>query len=333
LGSPDEAQRLLGIRLAGALDLFWGGHAREAMLWVEQGLAAMPRNTPTAIQAGFYSMAGSVAWCHRDSDLASERHEKALAAYRAVGDQANEAWTLNNLAVQEYVRGHYEGAIELAEEAARLARRMGDNLRLAPILGNLGCYYAYQDDLDRAESVTSEALALYRLNEDSVYPPLLILSFIALRREQLEQASAYAAEVLDAARQAGIVEFQALAWMTHGHIRRQGRRYTEAIAAYRESLTILRNRTDQENQLETLAGLAVSLAEQDSKTMGVALLSTVDAQRELSGIPSLRHEQEVVEATLGGLRGELDEATFAAAWARGREMTLEQAIALALEPA
>ncbi len=39
------------------------------------------------------------------------------------------------------------------------------------------------------------------------------------------------------------------------------------------------------------------------------------------------------EQDIGAGRAQLDEATYAAAWAKGRAMTLEQAVAYALEEA
>jgi hypothetical protein len=53
--------------------------------------------------------------------------------------------------------------------------------------------------------------------------------------------------------------------------------------------------------------------------------------REAIGNPGLAIERGVHERDVAAVREGLEQETFAAAWAQGRGMTLEQAIAYALE--
>ena len=56
-----------------------------------------------------------------------------------------------------------------------------------------------------------------------------------------------------------------------------------------------------------------------------------EALREANDIVIPPIDRAPYEGSVAAVRSQLDEATFAAAWAEGRAMTLEQAVAYALE--
>jgi len=60
------------------------------------------------------------------------------------------------------------------------------------------------------------------------------------------------------------------------------------------------------------------------------LLGAAEALREATGTPMTPVETTEYELTLPTVRSRLGEATFNAAWAEGRALIIEQAIALAL---
>jgi predicted neutral ceramidase superfamily lipid hydrolase len=61
------------------------------------------------------------------------------------------------------------------------------------------------------------------------------------------------------------------------------------------------------------------------------LFGAAEALRETSGASIPPVDRADYDRILAAVRAQLDEQTFAAAWAEGRAMTLEQAIAYALE--
>ena len=79
--------------------------------------------------------------------------------------------------------------------------------------------------------------------------------------------------------------------------------------------------------LERLAGLA---ARQQRLARAVRLLSAAATLREAVGAPLPPGERADYDRDLASAHAQLDEATFAAAWAEGQAMTLEQAVAYAL---
>ena len=75
---------------------------------------------------------------------------------------------------------------------------------------------------------------------------------------------------------------------------------------------------------------AVSMAH-EQKARAARLFGAVDAVLEFIRTPILPFDQKEHERNVASVRTELDEATFAAAWADGHAMSLDQAIAYAME--
>lgn len=80
--------------------------------------------------------------------------------------------------------------------------------------------------------------------------------------------------------------------------------------------------------LEGLASLAVV---ENQPERAARLLGWADALRATTGDSRPAVEQMAVEGDLAAIHAQLDGATFAAAYADGQSMTMEQAIAYALE--
>jgi hypothetical protein len=110
-----------------------------------------------------------------------------------------------------------------------------------------------------------------------------------------------------------------------------------------DSLAILRQLRDRHcaaNCLGELARASTAVALRPSAGRRVRpehaarLFGAAEAGREAIGAPLPDAERHAYEQDLAVLRQRLDEGTFVAAWAEGRGMTLEQAVAYAvIEPA
>ena len=105
----------------------------------------------------------------------------------------------------------------------------------------------------------------------------------------------------------------------------------QATVILRDGLILQQQFEEQDVQIESLeaiAGVAVGQgrAMRAARLLGAAeaLRTTIGVQRAPTALPA--YTRDVATA-----RAELGEAAFAAAWVEGRAMTLEQAIAEALE--
>ena len=114
------------------------------------------------------------------------------------------------------------------------------------------------------------------------------------------------------------------------HLERYEGHVTLAQALYRQTIIAweeLGNRGAQAHQLECLAFLAQAegRAERAARLLGAA-----DAARAAHHSPMWPDQQTEYDRELGALRGQLGDAALASAWAAGRTLTLEAAVALAV---
>jgi hypothetical protein len=111
--------------------------------------------------------------------------------------------------------------------------------------------------------------------------------------------------------------------------RRQGL-VTEARDQFVESLLILRDIGHRRHSAQVLSALGALAVQQEDYTLGVQFISAAEATHEQVRISLDADENIVWDDTLATAHAELGEADFAAAWADGQSLTLEQAINFAL---
>jgi len=107
--------------------------------------------------------------------------------------------------------------------------------------------------------------------------------------------------------------------------------WNRAIARLGESLEVRREIGDMGGSAWCLERLAEVALAQGKPEKAVRLLSAASAQRIFIGSVIDPVDQPEYESTRTSLRAELGEERFAATWDEGRALTLEQAIAYALE--
>jgi hypothetical protein len=107
--------------------------------------------------------------------------------------------------------------------------------------------------------------------------------------------------------------------------------YEGARALYRESLGILRPAGEQRGIARVLEGLAGLAAAEDQAERAARLFGAAEALRAAIGAPLPPGDRVRCHRGLALTRAALGEEAFAAAWAAGRAMSLNQATAYALE--
>jgi DNA-binding CsgD family transcriptional regulator len=129
---------------------------------------------------------------------------------------------------------------------------------------------------------------------------------------------------------------QSLAWacLALGRVVQDQGDLGRAAALYRDSLAFFRDRGDPRGIAEGLArvGQVVAVGQPLAQLPRAARLwGAAAALRERIGAPLPPVDQREHEQVVERARTQLDAATWAAAWAEGRGLPLEQAIAAALE--
>jgi predicted ATPase/class 3 adenylate cyclase len=283
----------LVLRLAGALQRFWymRGHLVEGLRRLQSALAADVRPT--------------------------------LARARA----------LSGIALLSLDTGDVPALMRGAQEALELYLKFGDDWGAAVAGFQLGHAYLDSGDPDTAQRLFGDAVERFRDLGDDHY--LLVashsLAFTRHSAGDLEAARTLHEENLALARLLPNPRFEARSLAQLAVIAADQERPQEALALLREALRLDREMEESVQLVYDLCRCARALAGARRADDAVRLLSKAEALREEVGVRFRPWGVRMNERTLEIVHAALDDADFRAAWEEGRTLTLEQAVALALD--
>jgi tetratricopeptide (TPR) repeat protein len=328
------------LRLAGVLWRFWmvRGYLREgrerldAALRAAEGRAELRRS---GARAGALTGVGGLAQHQGDHTEARSLFEESLAIGRDLGDKLGVALCLLHLGLLARDQGDYTAARTLHEESLTIYRDLGNVSGIAFSLMHLGIVAYEQSDYAAARSLYEDGLSLSRDGGNKWSTAMCVsgLGLVAYEQGDYGRARSLLEESLSVRRELGYTWGIAFSLNHLGLVACVQEEYARARSLFEESLTIYRELGNKQGIAESLESLA-RLATQGKEWERAARLWGVAATlRDAIGAPHPLNRREEWERELGAARAELGEAAFAAAWAEGQSMSLEEAVRYALEAA
>jgi predicted ATPase/class 3 adenylate cyclase len=275
----------------------------------------------------------SVAARQEDWDRAVTLHEESVALYRETGDQLNLAFALLLFGGVVLTRGQTAEARVLYEESDRLYRQLNDKSGVAWARRALGAVAYWQADHEWARVLYEEGLALAQeLGERAAIAACLdSLGRLARVQGELARAARFGEESLALYRDLGLKGDLASSLIGLAGSRLDAGEPSRAVALFAEALRLsreLKSRTGIGYSLSGLGGIARAL---DRPRVAVRLLASTGVLFEALGVPMEPAGRATYAREVAPVRAERSEELFAAAWAEGEAMSLEQAFACALE--
>jgi predicted ATPase/DNA-binding SARP family transcriptional activator len=328
-----------GLRLTGALGKFWyvRGHLTEGRQWLERALreenAPAAPSSPTKARARALNWAGTLAWAQGDYACARAFHEASLAIRRALGDPFGISASLQNLA--SCIHGEPQTARSLYAESLALWRTLGNRHGIATALHNVGDAARMGGDYAAARMFQEQSLAIKRELGDQagIAASLNNLGMVAYEEGDLAAARLYLAQSLAINRSLGNRHGIAASLNHLGNVVRLEGDLERARLLHEESLAIKRelgNKWGVIFSLEGLAGVTAARMLPEGARRAASLLGAAEALREAFGVALTPGEREQWTRDASTAQALLDAESFAAAWAKGRAMTLEEAVSCAL---
>jgi len=327
----------LGLRLAATLQWFWitRSHFSEGYVWFERLLAlGQQLGSAAAVRAKALRAAGVMAEFWNDYAQAIPLLEESVGLAREAGDRRGTAEALLFLGRIARDRGEYMRAEALLAESLASHQAEADGWMSAFALVTLGDVALEQGDLPRAAERFEAALVL---SQDAGYGlwqgwALAELGNLACFQEEYARAQVLLVESRALFQNLGAPAAVAEVVLYMGRVARAEGDEVRAARLFAESLALLcefraGNKRDNAYCLEGLAGIT---AAQGQLARAARLFGTAEALRESAGIVLPPVHRGAYDRDVVQLRAKMDEASFAAAWAEGRALTLEQAITEAL---
>jgi hypothetical protein len=292
--TPSRDRRILVARVLSAAanaSSVWGSAARTGQ-WADRAVMLAREAGDPRTLAEALSAQTMVAVFSGQTKLVRDAYEEANRLARELGDWWTVSMIEGGAALDDIANGDFEGAEGRLRKATEAAERSGNPYTIAFVALSRGRISGYASRLPEARHWFGEAIAAYEQMNDR--------RFILVARSDL------------------------------AHALRHGGAIDEAEAAYRDTLhewQHLGSRGAIANQLESFGIIAITRKE---GLRAARLMGAAESIRELAGTPMLEFERREYEAALVPLHELLDPPALESAWAEGRRLSIDQAIALAL---
>jgi|SRR5579859_927330 len=294
---PNEAARRAMLRnqflIVGCLTDFWeSGYRHEIVAALKRLLALDDPAEPTTERARALKTGGFVLWSLNRLSEAQAYLQESMAIAEKLGDTLSMAWSLCLLGWAFVSLGQYDSAEMALERSLAIVRPLGEDglVVVVKALTFLGEVPYWQGNLPKARQRWEEAIASCRATDDvhQVAYPLRRLGYVILRDGDYGHAARLIGESLEANRQV---------------------RHRPGMVA-------------------CLAGFAAIHLAQGNFEKAAVLCGSVESLLQRFGGPFFFADVVEYQRTMAEVTKALDEAALAAAWSKGRALTLEQAIEL-----
>ena len=296
--------------------------------------AALAWSVATRDAASGMRMAGAVDrfWFQRFPLEGLEHLRAILALPEAGGRTAERASALNAAGYLQTFSGDYAGAKTSLEEALAIGRELRDDRLTTASLLWLGQLAYALKDLARGRVLFTEALESTRRSGDQYRTgtALWMLGDVVMSQGAVAEAQRLFEESVTVLRPIGENLNLAVPLRRLGQIDIQSGRHEPARKLILESLELNIGVGDRRGVAACLTALASLRMALGHLLRAAQLLGCVEALLDSLHTQMLPLDQSRYEETLARVQADLDAATFAAAWGEGSKLTLEQAIAYAL---
>jgi predicted ATPase/class 3 adenylate cyclase len=285
----------LELQLVALTGRFWElhGHLAEGLRRIVEALDRDPE-APAEVRGPALTCAGLIAYKQGDHATARDMAEQLGRLHAETHDERGSADALNLLGVIAAGDGSYGEARDLLERSKSIRERIGDELGLQLSTHNIGLLALNQADYRDARRALEEALAIAEKHEwdTNIANSMCDLGFAELGERRFDQARARFAAGLEAALRLGWRENVAYCLVGFS------------------AVDFAANRLDR---------AAHSLGQVDRIVEDTQLIFEIYAESEREGV-----ERD--------LRARLGPDGFDALRAEGRSLSIDQAVAEALEP-
>lgn len=292
------------LQLADRLGQFWfmrGHHFGEGKEWLLRALSQAEAPEQAVARASAFRWLGMLTYFQGDYGAARSAYEQSLVLYRELQDPDGIAEAIYYLADTAALQGDAVATRALFAEARSF---MADNLTSLRSLGD-------QWNIARALNMLGE---LARVEGDYAAARLFYDESLLIRRELGDQRG------------------MAVSLFNLGFVAHHDDDYQQAATFFEESLSLFQKLESWRGVVDCLLGLAGVAVSAGQPERAARLFGATEAVREAIHVGSVLSYPDRLEYDryIAAVRAQLDETAFTAAWAEGRELTLEQAIEYAL---
>jgi predicted ATPase/DNA-binding SARP family transcriptional activator len=330
--NTEAALRLLGL---------WAVNGRlpfgEIQGWFNRILTLPNVSAYPALYARLLNHIGISSWLRGSDHYAKSVTKESLEIWLKLGEQGElglaEAWaTLGEIALSS--ERNFSTAQALFEKSIELYQKHGNEWGLGRVMFGLGHKAMMEGRYSEAEQQYMQGLTKWKKLDDksAVAAGLNELGELARLQGDYDQAGKYYEQGLKTARELRGQNALTTYLFNYAWVSLHAGDYPNARAMFKECLVLRTKDGNTNGIIDCLAGFAGILGITGRDEEAAQLFGAFEHLLQEGAARSMDpSDQKEVDHYIEVVRKQLDEATFAKAWAEGSEMTLEQAVAFALK--
>jgi tetratricopeptide (TPR) repeat protein len=218
--------------------------------------------------------------------------EECVELRRKLGDRPALGNSLRSLGNVLFDIGDLVKTRDLYEQALATYKGCGDDAGTAAVLNNLGVLASYEEDWERAETLYEEAFSFYKARDD--------------------------------------MQGIARSLMNLGDVKVEQGDFTTAASHLHDSFVMFQQLRSRWDIAYLLEGMANVMRAQDRAEDAAKLFGSAEILRERLGAPLPPSETTPYERIVAKVASSLEPSVFSDAWAKGRAMDMDEAVAYAL---
>jgi predicted ATPase len=314
--------------------LVYVGDSAQSDRIADESLALFRELGDKSAEAWVLAEKGRDAWARADYAEAMTLCEASVRLFHESGDPHGLAYALRWLASTAREQGNFDRSAMLYKEGVAAAQVAGDDANATMCILGLGHLAYNRGDYERADALLWQGLGIAMHQKgggaDGVNFALTSLARVALAQGDLDRAASQLEAATTGFRQAR--QQIGLCWVLHqlGYVRHLQGDDRAASTLLREALTLQRQQQLTLLSIQSLECCAWIAADLHQPQRAARLFGAAEAARERIGAPLPLGDKPMYDRHLARARADLDGLAFDAAWAEGRAMTLDEAVAYAL---
>jgi predicted ATPase/predicted Ser/Thr protein kinase len=310
----------------------WQADYEYAIALTEKGLRLCEQSGNRRWAGMALNNLGGVAAYRGELAQAGSLLEQSLSTGKELGDDDLVWRSLGDLGVVAMFQGNYERARDLSKQAMLIGRQRGDEDggTMLHVLGDVECACG---NTEKAASYYEKTLAIGRKlgHKRALAGGLEGLGKVAFDRGDYTRARAFYEEGLQVANEMGQKsEYAITLGINLAELAGEEGKFDEARRLCMASLRNSQEVGDKESIAAELTICAwLCFASGGQAEAAAQLLGAGEGMRETLGIALSPRQRARHKSRVDVIRGSLDQEVFAAAWARGKVMTIDEAVGYA----
>ncbi len=290
-----ENQPETALRIVGIIYRFWlrRGYSAEGRKWIRAALKKSGEKADVILRAKAARGGGLLSLQQGDFEAANSFIEESLRLSREIGDKSLISYALTSLGALRVGEGDLIAAQKLTEECLAIAEEIDDKFQISISLNRLGDMSRQKEDYQAARKYYAEAYAIAKQESISAAIPIFAhnLASAMCLLEDFRSAHLYNLESLKGCEELG-------------------------------------HKTGFGGALSIFAALSVKAGEVEK---AARLFGAVKSIYDVNGYKLEKADQDFDNYYIKEARTAIGDTAFDAAYAEGRKLSLEDAVALARE--